>query len=265
MSGSISGGLAINKSDSSILYLGGNNSYTGTTNIYGGTVVVQSATALGNGAVYVFGPGKSPHTGNLQLANITGNVAESIILYDNAQLQNTAGNNGVSGPITICGGIAGFANNVPGTTLSIGGNIWTTGGSGSGLAVSGSGNTTISGNIGGSSFDAGLLKSDTGTLILSGTNTYAGGTTVSDGLLVINRSAALPSGSILSIGASGSVELGDSTLNGTAIPLGGSPSAGTLAPQGIAAGGIHAVPELGTLVLLAAAACGLAIRRKKGI
>ncbi|MGD0896691.1 MAG: autotransporter-associated beta strand repeat-containing protein [Thermoguttaceae bacterium] len=110
-----------------------------------------------------------------------------------------------------------------------------------------------------------LTKEGNGTLTLSGTNSYSGTTTVSNGLLVINRSAALPSGSILTIGASGSVVLGDSTLNGSAIPLGGSPSAGTLAPQGVAADGIHAVPEPGTLALLAAAACGFAIRRKKGL
>ncbi|MGD0898173.1 MAG: autotransporter-associated beta strand repeat-containing protein, partial [Thermoguttaceae bacterium] len=126
--------------------------------------------------------------------------------------------------------------------------------------------STFSGAIKNTAGTVSLAKAGTGTLTLSGTNSYSGGTTVSDGLLVINRSAALPSGSILTIGASGSVELGDSTLNGSAIPLGGSPSAGTLAPQGVAADGIHAVPEPGTLALLAAAAaCGMALRRKKGI
>ena len=48
-----------------------------------------------------------------------------------------------------------------------------------------------------------------GTLYLSGSNTYTGGTMVESGLLVINNPAALSSGSVLYIGPGGSVCLGD--------------------------------------------------------
>ncbi|MGD0896961.1 MAG: autotransporter-associated beta strand repeat-containing protein, partial [Thermoguttaceae bacterium] len=275
LSGNINGDLTLDKYDSGTLTLSGTSTYTRDTNIWAGTVVVQSAAALGNTAAgtYVRGNGGAV----LQLANVTGgSVAEPITLYDGALLQNSSGSNGVSGTITVGGGIGRISNTATtGTLLTISGNIVSDDTSGRGLAVGGSGNTTISGNIGGSNdpggnptrnITAGLVKNDTGTLTLSGTNSYSGGTTVSDGLLVINRSSALPTGSILTIGANGSVELGDSTLNGNAIPLGTSPSAGTLAPQGVAADGVHAVPEPGTLALLAAAAaCGFAIRRKKGL
>ncbi|MGD0897387.1 MAG: autotransporter-associated beta strand repeat-containing protein [Thermoguttaceae bacterium] len=273
LSGNINGDLTLDKYDAGTLTLSGTGStYTRDTNIWAGTVVVQSASALGgtSAGTYVRGAGG----GVLQLANVAGgSVPEPITLYDGAQLQNTSGSNGVSGTITA-GPTAAIVNTAAGTTLTISGNIVSNWTDGRGVTVGGAGNTTISGNIGGSSdpgnglgwnITAGLVKSDTGTLTLSGTNSYTGGTTVSDGLLVINRSAALPGGSILTIGANGSVELGDSTLNGTAIPLGNSAPAATLAPEGVTADGVHAVPEPGTLVLLAAAACGFALRRKKGL
>lgn len=63
-----------------------------------------------------------------------------------------------------------------------------------------SGNSTfrggnVTGNIAGVS-GAALRKAGTGTLTLSGTNTYDGGTTVTGGVLAINSDAALGSGSL---------------------------------------------------------------------
>ncbi|MGD0897461.1 MAG: autotransporter-associated beta strand repeat-containing protein [Thermoguttaceae bacterium] len=181
-------------------------------------------------------------------------VLENAVSSANGVYTFTSGAAGGTATLSFGGAIQGAAT--AGTTL---------------LTLSGanSGANTIGGNIsnGTGGGNLAVTKAGAGTWVLSGSNTYSGGTTVSNGLLVINRSAALPTGSILSIGASGSVELGDSTLNGSAIPLGNSGPAGTLASQGAAADGIHAVPEPGTLVLLAAAAtCGLAVwRRKKGL
>jgi len=49
----------------------------------------------------------------------------------------------------------------------------------------------------------GLTKDTSGTLVLSGTNTYAGGTVVNSGTLVAASAGALPHGTSLSIGAGG--------------------------------------------------------------
>jgi len=61
----------------------------------------------------------------------------------------------------------------------------------------------------GGSGAGGLSETGAGTLTLAAADTYSGGTTVSDAVLVAENSAAIPSGSLLSIGADGSVVLGD--------------------------------------------------------
>jgi autotransporter-associated beta strand protein len=72
-----------------------------------------------------------------------------------------------------------------------------------------SGDYTITGT--GSIAGAGsLTKSGTGTLTLSTVNTYAGGTNVSDGKLLIGAAGALPANSAVSI-TGGTLQLGPST------------------------------------------------------
>jgi autotransporter-associated beta strand protein len=90
----------------------------------------------------------------------------------------------------------------------------------------------------------GLLKSGSGTLVLSGTNSFTGGTTVADGTLVLNASEALADGTSLTVGDA-------SAFLAPVVP----PPAAPVSP----------VPEPGTLGLLAAAGLLLAVyRRRKG-
>jgi autotransporter-associated beta strand protein len=70
----------------------------------------------------------------------------------------------------------------------------------------------------------GLSKTGAGTLTLAAANTYSGGTTVSDGVLVAENSVAIPSGSLLSIGPGGSVVLGDP--GASELPASGQAGAG---------------------------------------
>ena len=78
---------------------------------------------------------------------------------------------------------------------------------GSALGIDTAGATggfTCSSSIGGT---LGLTKLGPNTLILSGSNTYTGGTTVSDGTLELASPAALPSEGIINVGRSGTVDL----------------------------------------------------------
>ena len=63
------------------------------------------------------------------------------------------------------------------------------------------GNVTIAGSIGQSGGGFGITKTGPGTLVLSGANTYSGGTTVNQGTLVVANASALPNGTGLTVGA----------------------------------------------------------------
>jgi fibronectin-binding autotransporter adhesin len=109
--------------------------------------------------------------------------------------------------------------------------------------------STFAGSIKNTTGTVALDKIGTGTLVLSGTNGYAGGTVVTGGVLDVTSAAALLDGTSLSVGT------GLSAFPGGAVstPLAGS-------------AGVSAVPEPGTFVLMAAGAlCGLAwsIRRRQ--
>ena len=110
----------------------------------------------------------------------------------------------------------------------------------------------IGGNIGQSVAGSSLSLDDAGTLILSGSNGYSGGTFVNVGTLDVQAATALPQGSELSVGA-GAASLFGSPVNGGSVEL--------------SSGNLPAVPEPGTFALLAAAVAAIVLgawrRRKK--
>ena len=104
----------------------------------------------------------------------------------------STGTSAISGQITV--GNTSRINSDSGTlTISgTGGIVSNATPIGRDLYVGGAGNVTISAPIGGgggSNNIGSLIKDGTGTVTLSGTNTYAGATTANNGLLVINNSA----------------------------------------------------------------------------
>ena len=109
----------------------------------------------------------------------------------------------------------------------------------SNLLVSDSGKLTISGNIS----DGGLIKTLTldggGELILSGSNSYTGGTNVNAGTLIVTSKTALPDGTSLTVGAGGTL-----IFDGSAV---GSTNLASAA----------AVPEPSTFVLFGAGVIGM--------
>ena len=104
----------------------------------------------------------------------------------------------------------------------------------------------ISGDING---DGTLVKAGPGTLILSGSDTYMGGTVVNAGTLIVASNAGLPNGTSLTIGAGGTLIFDPSQVI-------------TAQPTSAVTSEINPVPEPGTLTLLATAVCGAAVFRR---
>jgi fibronectin-binding autotransporter adhesin len=180
------GNGTLTKDGTGTLTLLGPGFYQGVTTISAGVLNIRNGNALGSG----FGGTTVANGAALELQQgIVGSVfvgPEALTLNgtgiaDGGALRNISGNNTYGGPITL-GGAARI--NSDAGTLTVGGSI---GGLGQNLTVGGAGNTTISSAIGIGT--GSLTKDGAGTLILTGNNTYSGGTTVSGGILQGNTTS----------------------------------------------------------------------------
>ena len=126
------------------------------------------------------------------------------------------------------------------------------------MNIQGTARMTINANIVQNGIQS-LTKDGAGTLILSGSNSYTGGTVVDDGTLIVTSNTALKSGTSLIVGT------GAGDLPGLlvapvgsqftpALPAGSIPIVAATIP-------VAAVPEPGAIGLLFAAFCSVAIYR----
>ena len=196
--------------------LSGTNTYTGVTTINAGTLILDAdnTTPLGTAA-----GGTVVNTGGvLDLNGNTLSVAEPLTLNgtgisNGGALTNTDDDASYSGNITL-----GSASTITATSsgkLTCSGTVGT---GAFGLTLDGEGTGTMSGVI---STPTSLTKNGTGNWTLSGTNTYTGTTTVSEGTLVINNTSALGANTnslVISTGAKADIKsnetVGSMTLGG---------------------------------------------------
>ncbi|WPZ34021.1 DUF4347 domain-containing protein [Thalassobaculum sp. OXR-137] len=223
------GTAAMTKSGSGTLTLNGTGSTGGTMTISQGTLSVAGDSNLSSGAVTING-GTLAVTGAGTINN-TITIGASGGTINTGAAVSLSGVIGGTGNLTKAGTgtltVTGTNTNSGTTTVSAGtlsvessGNL----GSGSvvlnggGLAVTGT--TTISNDISGT---GSLTKSGTGTTILSGTNTYTGGTTIGAGTLQVSGGSALADGGAVTVSPGATLD-----LNGTSETIGSLSGSGTL-------------------------------------
>ncbi|EGS9065244.1 fibronectin-binding autotransporter adhesin ShdA [Salmonella enterica] len=173
----VTGGGQIVKSGSDELIVTGDNTYSGGTTITGGTLTADHADSLGTGAIVNSGV---LQVGEGELEN-TLSGSGSLVKTGTGEL-TLSGDNSYFGDTTITGGTltADHADSL-GT-----GDI-----DNSGVLQVGEGEleNTLSGS-------GSLVKTGTGELTLSGDNTYSGGTTIDDGVLIAANVNALGGGDV---------------------------------------------------------------------
>jgi fibronectin-binding autotransporter adhesin len=189
--GVISGSGALTKAGTGTVTLSGANTYTGLTTVNAGILNIQSGSALGGTTT-----GTTVSDGaTLQLQGGISVGAEALTISgvgaagQNGALVNVSGTNNYGGLLTL-GAAATISSNSGTLNLT---NTGTITGSGLNLTLTGSGIGSISSII--ATGTGALIKNGSGQWILTGANTYTGGTTISAGTLQLGNGGT--SGSIL--------------------------------------------------------------------
>ena len=187
---SASGATSVVKNGTGTWILSGANTYTGNTNLNAGTLRLDHTGAASSGTI-------TQTTGDSLLhLNAAGTFANAMSIY-NVRASETIT---LNSSITVNNATFDIDN---GDTL------------------------TISGGISGS---GGVTKNGTGSLVLSGNNSFTGATTVNAGTLQATATNALGSTSSVVVNTGGSllVTAGNSINNAASVTLGG----GTLSMNG---------------------------------
>jgi autotransporter-associated beta strand protein len=158
--GGISGGAGLTKLGDGVLTLSGSNSYSGGTTFTAGMILAGSNNSFGTGALFFNG-------GAVGSADITPHTFANAMVF--------LGDLTVGDYVDSIGALT-FTNQV-----DLGGEI---------RRITTKSNATFSGVIS----NGGITKDGLGALILTGTNTYAGGTTLSEGSLFAGNDFAFGTG-----------------------------------------------------------------------
>ena len=194
----ITGTGSIIQNGSGNLTLNAANTYSGGTTLNTGTLVIGNAAAAGTGTIT-----QTDGTSLLKI-DTTGTIANNMSVYNVLASQSAT----LSGAISVNNATWDIET---GDTLTISG------------AVSGSG---------------GVTKNGTGTLILSGSNTYASATTVNAGTLTAAHANALGGNTTVQINGGSLLVTADDAINGKNITL-ASTANGSAAAAGLAFSGTY--------------------------
>jgi len=211
INGSGGGALAIDKIGSNSLtlspYASGINTFTGGVTVNAGALSASGSGALGSGSVTVVPTGSGAATLNATTPSLVNVTTLSV---------NNNGTTGALGTVNLT------SNTSPAIgSLSGNGNVSLQGSSGTNLTIGTSTNLSanFSGVISETNVGKGLVtvgaaaSGFTGTVTLSGPNTFTGGVTINSGTLQLGSSGALNS----TVGSQNAVTFGSSTTGALAL------------------------------------------------
>jgi autotransporter-associated beta strand protein len=183
------GARSFTKNGTGTLILSAANTYTGGTTLNSGTLNINNASAIGNGTLTING-------GTLN------NASGSAITLSTNNIQSWNGDFAFTGTNNLNIGTGEVAMNASRTVTVNAGNL------------------TVGGSISGSGF--GLTKNGSGTLVLSGSNSYTGNTTINSGTLRAAAAGAVGNSSQIIVNNGGSflVTADDAIGTNTGINLG---------------------------------------------
>jgi len=238
LTGIVSGSGGLTQAGSGILRLNANNTYNGTTTVSAGTLAINSSERIANTSNLLVNGG----TFNLGAFNETvgtvtmssgsiggsGNLTGTSYALQGGTVNAILGGGGavtVSGNTTTLGSAgrlgSGKALTISGGQLTIAGAESVASYQQTGGMLGGTGNTltstaaydlqagTVNANLGGS---IGVNKTTAGTLTLTGSNSYAGITTVSAGTLLVSGAGSINSTAGVSV-ASGATFTNSSSIS----------------------------------------------------
>jgi fibronectin-binding autotransporter adhesin len=195
VSGTISGTGALVKSGSGSITLSGSNSYSGGTTISSGTIRIGHDNALGSGNI-------TSTTGSVTFASSDATartLSNSYTSIGGSSVIVTFGEaSGGTGDLTFAG--AGSTSIGTGTRTF---NVLNT--------------TSLAGGIVGSGASGSIIKTGTGTLILYGSNTYQGATTINAGTFQVGNagtSGALSTSSAITVNGTLAFKRSDTLTQG---------------------------------------------------
>ncbi|RJH27914.1 fibronectin-binding autotransporter adhesin ShdA [Salmonella enterica] len=216
----LSGSGSLVKTGTGELTLSGDNTYSGGTTIDDGVLIADNADSLGTGTIANNGV---LQVGEGELKNTLSGTG-SLVKIGTGEL-TLNGDNDYSGGTTIDDGVL-IADNAD--------SLGTGAVANNGVLQVGEGElkNTLSGT-------GSLVKIGTGELTLSGDNTYSGGTTIDDGVLIAANVNALSGGDVdnsgtLMLDANGAFELANVTTHSgatTALAAGSTLDAGQLTQE----------------------------------
>ena len=186
-------GLSLTKNGSNNLTMAGNsdNAFMSMTVNSGTLILNKSTTGHVANEITIDGGVVRYGANTVSLLNGTGQINTTTVHSGILDLNGASGDNATIGNLTGSGGIITNSSGAP-AILTIGGNNGT-GGNYQGVIEDRSGQLA-------------LTKIGTGTITLSGVNTYTGDTTVTEGVLIL-KSACLSDRSFVSVVSGASLDL----------------------------------------------------------